>query len=793
MKKNIELNWEQLKTSYQPTDFSFSTTDDFQLEEGMINQDQADIALEFGLQLKAKGYNIYISGQDEDALFKYAWEKVEEKAKEQEIPDDLCYIYDFENQSVPKLVRMEHGDGKKFKDDMIEFKEFIINELPAKLESYDAERERQGVIDKLEDKKEEILFHLKEKAAELGFSIKLSKEGIGFTPVDEDGEPISIEAYDNLNMEKKAGIKKELEKLYTMSETILKELQEVEKIYSQQMDNIDEGIVLNEVGYFIKKLKENYSGYEDLQGYFSHIIDDIIDNLDLFAHTEKDDAQGIKDLFPWVVQRGPEEIINRYNVNLLVDNSELTQAPIITATNLSYSNLIGKIKIDTDLTASHTDFNNIRAGLLHQANGGYLIVQVNDLIEYPGAWDGIKRVLKTGKLAMENLVSSSITTTIGMTPEPIDIAVKVILVGSYDVYAILCEYDDSFKKLFKISVDVQDLVDSDGGQIEQFIEKIKVFCEEEDLPPVTIQGVIRLIEYSHRLAESKVKMSSNMQPIYDLIREATLFAQESITDENILTARRIKTIFKETLQKNMTERYEKNIYLVDVMGQKVGQINGLAVYGIDEYAFGRPIRITATTYRGKSGVVDVETAVGLSGNIHSKGVQIITGCLGNYFAKEFPLALSCRICFEQNYGGIDGDSASSAELYAVLSSLSEVPIRQGLAVTGSINQYGEIQPIGGINDKIEGFYRVCKKKGLTGNQGVIMPYQNIEDLVLEDEVIEAVKDSKFHIYSIKSFKQGMQLLTGVPYSELEVKISNKLREYTQGEVKMSRFWEKFGK
>lgn len=778
MKKNIELKWNELKTSYQSADFTFKTTDELEVEEGMLSPGEAVEMLEFGLQLKAKGYNIYVSGQDEKSLYQYVLKKVNEAAQKENIPDDICYIYNFENPTSPKCITMKAGDGKKFQDDMKELKHFLIEELSERLESYEAEKRRQKLVDELDEKKEALLTELRIGAKELGFQVKLTKEGIGFIPLDKDGEPLDAHAYETLDVDKKESIKEEVDKLYQLSEDAIQEIKALEKEYRIYMEDLDQEIVINEVAYYISYIKNQYGNYKEVQSYIDAILNDILENIEVFSNTKNEEVQGINQLIPWLCPKTSKDVVGRYDINVLIDNSHLKGAPIVTGYPLGYGNLIGKIKVDNELNTLHTDFMNIYAGLLHQANGGYLVIYMNDLIESQGAWEGIKRALKTGKVIMENLGGANITTTLGMTPEPANVKVKIILIGSYEIYNVLAEYDRSFKELFKVNVNFSETIQSDTDSMHLFARLIKAFCEKEKLPYVTKEGIIRLLEYSHRYAESKEKISANMQPVFDLIREASMFAEEAVTEENIVTAKRIKMVFKETLQKNIEEKYEKNIFMIDTTGKQVGQINGLAVYEVDEFSFGRPIRITATTYMGKSGVVDVESAVGLSGSIHSKGVQIITGFLGNYFAREYPLSLCCRICFEQSYGGIDGDSASSAELYAVLSSLAEVPIRQGIAVTGSINQYGQIQPVGGVNDKIEGFYRVCKKKGLTGNQGVIIPYQNKEDLMLEDEVIGAIKDGKFHIYAISSFKEGIQLLSGKSYKEIETKVKNKLYDYS---------------
>lgn len=787
MKKNLELRWEDLKISYLNTGFNFKTTDEIQPDESIIDQDNALMALEFGLQVGARGYNMYISGVDQKTIYEYVKTRLEKQASEKEVPQDICYIYNFKNPSTPKVIRMQPGDSVHFKEDMKEFRQFLIDGLGAKLDSIEAERKRRQLIDKLDYEKERLLEELKAYAKEQGFIVKLTQEGLGFIPLDQEEKPLSMEQYELLDMSTKQQIEGIIDTLSEMAEQVLANIKNIEKEYSQYMQDISEGIVLNEVGYFIKHLKEAYGQYEPIKVYLDEILQDILEDISIFSEGQSEETQDLKSLFPWVGGNKVSERISHYDINILVDNSHLQGAPVITARDLSFAQLVGKIKVDTELTLNRVDFNSISAGLLHEANGGYLLLYVNDLLDYPGAFEVIRRTLKTGEVNLESLALSNITTSLGVLPPPVPVDFKVILIGNYEIYRLLCDTDATFKDLFKINIDFKDTIDGDKTSLLRFASQIKAFCDKEHLPDISYEGILALAEYSHRLAESQEKMSANIQPITDLVREASIFSKGIITKEDIMSARNVKTLFKESLQKNIEEKYAKNIYLLDVKGKKVGQVNGLAVYDVGDFMFGRPVRITATTYRGKSGVVDIEGAVGLSGSIHSKGIQIITGFLGNYFAQDYPLSLCGKICFEQSYGGIDGDSASSAELYAILSSLSQVPIRQGIAVTGSINQYGQIQPVGGVNDKIEGFYRICKEKGLTGKQGVMIPAQNQKDLVLNEEVIEAVEMGKFHIYAITSFKEGVELLTGVPSQVIEERVAYKLKMYSNEEKSKSKY------
>lgn len=785
MKRNIEVKWHELKYSYQPSDFNFTTTDDLTPIEGIIGQESAIKALEFALKLNSKGYNIYVSGEEGLGLSQYIKQVINEVASQKNIPNDICYICNLKEPTEPKVLLMHPGDGIKFKEDMKEFTQFLIDELAGKLESQEAEKKRQKLITELDDKKNEMIEQLQVTAKKLGFLLKLTKEGIEFIPLDNKNQPLTQEAYNKLDKQDKKQMKVSLNKLQTIAEEIVETLRETEKIYAEYLEDIDEEIVLKEIGVYIKYLKEKYSIYDRIGSFLDEISHDIIENIVLFAHEETEEEKGVKALFPWVAQKGISDLVERYSVNLVVDNSGLAYAPVIIGSNLSYGNLVGKLRIEGDLNTARIDFNSIVAGLFHKANGGYLILDANEVFTCPGAWEAIKRMVKTGYIHTENLQSVNIATTIGLIPEPIQADIKVILIGAYNIYSLVKDVDHEFKELFKFNVDFDMILDSDKEMIYNLARKIKQVCDEEKLLPVSIEGILKLVECSSRGAGSQDKLTADISSILNLVREANVIADHVITNKDIEDVLSIKELIKNKIQKHVLENYDNHILMIDLAGKKIGQINGLAVSKIDEYSFGQPIRITATTYRGKSGVIDVEKASGLSGNIHTKGIEIIEGILGYKFAQEIPLSLCCRICVEQNYGGIDGDSASSAELYAILSSLAEVPIRQSLAVTGSINQYGKIQPIGGVNEKIEGFYRACAERGLTGKQGVIIPYQNKRDLVLSDEVIEAVKNKMFHIYQVDDFTQGIELLTGYSYQEIETKIMKKLKGFNK-QIKSSK-------
>ncbi|MDF2593902.1 MAG: peptidase lon domain protein [Clostridia bacterium] len=779
MNNNIELKWDELKLSYQPSDFSFATTDELLGSNGIIGQESAQDALKIGLKINAKGYNMYICGECGVGKLSSIISILERQAQHMNTPQDISYVYNFINSEIPRLIILQPGDGKKFKEDMNEFVQFIINELPLKLQSTEANKQRQGIAAELESEKQKLLMELEEKAEAMGILVKQTKDGIGFAPLGEDGDIISKEEYEHLSKKQKELLNEKLSKLYTVADSVAERINAKEKVCLQELEEIDREIFFNEIGWVLKRLKEKYKAYKDITTYLDEVSEDVLDNLHLFENEHETSNKDMKEMFPWLTANGIQKLVKKYGVNLIVDHSQTKGAPIVTDINLENYNLTGKVLLDSELNMLYSDFTNIRAGLFHKANGGYLVLRVQSILENIGSWMAIKKMLKTGYIRIENPEDMNITTVTSIKPEPLKADIKIILLGNYELYHTLSSYDEDFKKLFKIRIDFDDEIESSKEQLNKLAQLVKNLCDEEGLPSVSLEGIIKIGEYGNRVAQNPRKLPANIETLLDLVRESSIFAKDIISAESVCKAIQHRQNFKLKLEKRIDERIIDNLYLIDTEGEKIGQINGLAVYTVDEYMFGRPVKITATTYKGKLGIVDIEKESGLSGDIHTKGIQIITGFLGHSFAQDMPLSLSCNICFEQSYSGIDGDSASSVELYAILSSLSEVPIRQNIAATGSVNQYGQIQPIGGVNEKIEGFFKTCKRRGLKGNEGVIIPIQNKKELMLEEEIVDAVRKNLFHIYAVSTIEEGMQIITGYTYSDIEGRVRKKLAKFNK--------------
>ncbi len=485
-------------------------------------------------------------------------------------------------------------------------------------------------------------------------------------------------------------------------------------------------------------------------------------NLDEFREEELTDEQQL--LLPWL-KSSDESHTDKYKVNLLVDNSELEGAPVVTDYNPTYYNILGKVEHENEFGTMITDFTMIKSGLFHQANGGYLILQAKDVLSNIQSWEALKRVLRTGEISIENMKEQmGLIAVSTLKPEPIPVDVKVILVGSEYIYQMLYEYDEEFRKLFKIKVDFDAEMERNSANTRKLAQFIGSFCSRENSPHFDKTGVAKVVEYSSRLVQDQTKLSTRFNDIVEILSESAAWAEiegcSLVTGEHVKKAIQEKIYRSNKYDKKLLKLLEDGAIMIDTEGEVVGQINGLTIIDTGDYSFGKPSRITANTFMGERGIVNIEREVEMSGTSHSKGIMILSGYIGQKYAQNMPLSLTASLCFEQLYGGVDGDSASSAELYAVLSSLSEVPIKQSIAVTGSVNQKGEIQPIGGVTEKVEGFFELCKLRGLNGQHGVIIPYQNIKNLVLNDEVIEACKEGKFNVYAVKTIDEGIEILTG---------------------------------
>lgn len=789
-----ELSYTELKNGCSADDFSFRSTAELEPLEGIIGQDRAVKAFDFGLHVKIKGYNIYMSGPSGTGKTTYAKASTERLAATEDVPLDWCYVYNFQNPRSPLALSFPAGEGRKFRDDMNELVQLFQTELQKVFRTEDYEKQKTELLRGFDEKRDALMDQMSKEAAENDFQVKTTNSGIYFMPV-VDGKPVGEEEYDDLAEDVKDVIEKNSQIVQEKASAIMRDIRELDKESKRCVDQLDYKVGMFAIGHHVSAVQEKYEQNEKAVAYINAVKEDVLENISQFFEDEEDGEEGLASLLPMLSKKQPEDVTLKYKVNLIVDNSETEGAPVVTTFNPTYYNLVGEVEYDSEFGNLTTDFMKIKSGLFHKANGGYLIVQAQDILSAPQAWEALRRVIKTKEINMD-AIREQLGTVVAPTlkPEPIPANIKIIMIGSSYYYELLSTYDEEFDKFFKIRADFDYEMPRSQENMLKIAQFIKGFTMREKTMDFDVSAVCAVVEYSSRAAERQNKLSTRFNHLAEILGEAAAWAR--LDGAEMVTAKHVqKTIVEKEdrlrlYEEKLDEMLEENVIMIDVDGAEVGQINGLAVLDMGSYAFGNPSRITATTYVGKSGIVNIEKEARMSGQTHDKGVQIITGYLGQTYAQKFPLSLSCRVCFEQNYNGIDGDSASSTELYCILSSLAELPIRQDLAVTGSVNQKGEIQAIGGVTYKIEGFFDLCKKRGLTGKQGVIIPVSNIRDLVLKDEVVEAVKEGVFHIYPISTIDEGIALLMSTPAGEKDEK-GEYPPDSVHGKVmaKLKAFWK----
>jgi len=774
MKKN-ELSYKELKNICNPNVFKFETTDELDDTDLVYGQDRGIKALEFGVNIKSKGYNLYLEGPAGVGKTMYTKRYVSEMAAKQKVPDDWCYIYNFDDPNEPVAVSLPAGGGREFKACMESFIEDIKKYLKRTFSNDDFEKERNIIKQKYEQKRTKLLDALNKQCLKYGFQVKTAQNGIYMMPVI-DGKTIEEEEFEKLDED----VKREFEeKSNIVQEQIMHAIGEIKAIEKESELKIDEwqsNIALLTINAYINPIRVHYKKNTKIVHFLDSIKKDILKNLNYFIKEEKCEAaqQNPKQehVKPWL----------NYRVNVFVDNSNLTGAPVIMDSNYLYHNLFGKLEYENQYGMLKTDFTMLKPGILHKANGGYIILQAQDLLANQICYDTLKKALLVKEISIENnMEQRSYMVMISLKPEPIPLNVKVILVGDANIYHTLLALDPDFKKLFKIKAEFEESAPRTEENVLKLAKFVHSFGEKEECLPLDKGAMAKIVEYASRLTEDKDKLSTHFNEIGSIVSEASTWAK--LSRKKVVTSEFVDKTLSERIERvkkydtKYSEMIQDNTLLISTEGYEVGVINGLTIMTIGDYTFGKPSRITANTYMGKTGVVNIEREIEMSGSSHSKGVLILEGYLGEKFAQEIPLSLTASLCFEQLYNGVDGDSASSTESYAILSSLSGIPINQSLAVTGSVNQKGFIQPIGGVNEKIEGFYNICKTRGFNYEHGVIIPIQNVKNLHLSDEIIEAVKEGKFHIYAVSTIDEGIEILTGVPAGK-----KNKQGEFPAGTV-----------
>ena len=761
MKNKNELNYKNLKISCDPSIFKFKTTEELDNIETGIGQERGIKALEFGLNVDINGYNLYLEGPAGVGKTMYTKHYLDKISKKQKTPCDWCYIYNFENPNEPIALPLHAGQGKEFKEQMEVFIKDIKNDLKNTFNNEDFEKEKALIAQTYEEKREALMVKLNKKSEKYGFQVKSAQNGIYMMPII-NGKAIEQEEFEKLDDETKQNFEDNSSIVQEQILQVISEIKNIEQESQKKLSEWQSNVALLTINAHINYIRSKFKRNKKISTFLENIKKDILKNIDYFLAEPQNETQQMPGPRP-----EPPKPWENYRVNLFIDNSAQEGAPVIMDSNYSYHNIFGKLEYENYYGSLKTDYTMLKPGLLHKANGGYIIFQAHDLIENAVCYEGLKKALRQKQLLIENTADPrSPMVMVSLKPEPIPLDLKVIIVGDEQIYQTLLAVDYDFRKLFKIKVEFEDSSDNTEENMNKLARFIHGFCEQEQLPHLDPSAVAKIMEYSSRLADNQDKLSTRFNDLAQIIGEAATWAK--MKKSKIVTAEFVDMALSERANRikkydsMYTEMIKENTLLIDTTGAKVGQINGLTIMNIGDYMFGKPVKITATTYTGKNGVINIEREVDLSGSTHSKGVYILSGYLGEKFAQDIPLSLTASICFEQLYNGVDGDSASSTELYAILSSLSGVPINQSFAVTGSVNQKGEIQPIGGVNEKIEGFFQICKMRGLDGTHSVMIPIQNQKNLNLSNEVVDAVKNGLFHIYAISTIDEGIELLTGVP-------------------------------
>jgi lon-related putative ATP-dependent protease len=714
----------------------------------IIGQERAVRALKFGIGIRERGFNIYVAGFPGTGRTTAVKNFVEEIARNEPAPPDWCYVNNFSNQYEPKATRLPSGKGKAFRDDVKNLIENIRTALPKAFESDDYTTKREATIRVLESQRKELIDQLNAKAQEAGFVIQSTPVGLLLIPVIK-GKPISEEELITLPQKTKDAIQEKRERLESELRSTMRQFFDMEQKIHEELKKLNRDVALYAIGHLVDDLLEKYKDTPEVTAYLRDVQNDILDNQVPFVKRGEPQQQ-----LPFPVPWMKEEPFKKYEVNVIVDNSNVKGAPVVMESNPTHQNLFGRTEKEAQFGALVTDFTMIRGGSLHRANGGYLIVPVEELLRNPFSYDGLKRALRNGNILIEELEERyGFISTKSLKPQPIPLNAKVILIGDPYLYQQLFVLDMEFNELFKVKAEFDTTMARTEENVQQYAAFVCTLCQKENLKHLDGSGLAKLVEYSSRLAEDQQKLSTRFAEVADVVREANFYATQE--KSNLVTGNQVKKAIEERIyrskliQEKIQEMIKRGVILIDTDAEKVGQVNGLAVMGLGDFAFGNPSRVTASIGLGREGVIDIEREAKMGGPIHTKGVLILSGYLNEKYARDKPLSLSARLVFEQNYEGVEGDSASSTELYAILSALSGLPIKQNLAVTGSVNQKGEVQAIGGVNEKIEGFFEVCKAKGFTGKQGVMIPASNVQ----------------IHIYSVGSIDEGIEVLTGTRAGE----------------------------
>jgi lon-related putative ATP-dependent protease len=762
-----ELSPQQLRRIYDPDALGFDTTASLQPLQGIIGQQRAVSALRFGLGMQQDGFHIYVAGRAGIGKMTAVESFLEEVAHQKETPSDWCYVNNFEDSYQPKACKLPAGWGRQFQQDMKNLIDRLRYQLPKAFESDAYSAKRDEIVKALEKQREVVIERVNDQAAQAGFMLQMTPTGMGMTPM-LGGRALTDTEFQALPIPARDDFRSRREILQDSLKEDFKQVRNLERAAQEQLQELDQQVALYIVGELVEELLKKYCDHADVSEFLKAAQQDILQNIDTFKSGGLPSPEGAPAPAPAPWAR--DLPFHKYLVNVLVDNIKLQGAPVIVALNPSYTNLFGRVEKETQYGGMYTDFTMIKAGALHRANGGYIVLPAEDLLSQYASWDSLKRALRSREIQIEEMGERlGFLSSKTVQPQAIPLDLKVVVVGPAHIYYGLHEYDSDFPELFKVKADFETEMLGNPENVKDFLAFVGTLCQHEQLKHLDNTGAARLLEQAARLADDQDKLTTHFGAIANLIREANYWAeQDKAATINAVHVHKAldEQVYRASLIRDRSrEMTLSGMILIDTDGAAVGQINGLSVISLGDNEFGRPTRITATVEPGPGGIVDIERQVALGGPIHSKGVFIMSGYLAQKYGHEHPITLAAQLVFEQSYSGVEGDSASSAELYALLSSLADLPIKQSIAVTGSVNQHGTVQAIGGANQKIEGFFDLCKARGLTGRQGVIIPASNVKELMLSEEVVEAVKAGQFHVWSVNTIDEGIEFLTGFPAGE----------------------------
>ena len=792
MSNKFELQASGLRLICDPKIFKFKNTSEVKPLDTVIGQERAVRAIDFGLNMQDPGYNIFVTGLAGTGKSTIVRDLVNKHAKNLPTPNDLCLVNNFKDEFRPKAIFVSPGKAIELSKKMNRAVESLKKELPAVFENETYLKKLSKIKNKYSERQHHLFEQLQSFAAKKNLQIGQTEDDFQTIPV-VDGQPLTPEEFNVLPDAVKSKIEENLRSIQAAIEATALEIDRISQSLHADIEKLMDAFALSAVKKRLDPIRKEFKDNEAIVEYLNAAQEHIVENFNLFIPPDKTEQQS-----PGPASRSAESSFQHYKISVLVDHGLTKGAPVIFETNPTYYNVFGRIEKRAFMGTINTDFTMVQAGSMLNANGGFLIMEIDAVIMNPYVWEALKRTLRVKFLQIEDIPEETGFSTTSLKPEPIPLDVKVILLGSYEAFEIIQNEDPIFNKIFKVRADFDYEVDRTSRTVQQYASFIARVCKEENLLPFTPSGIAAIVEYGQKYVSNKNKLSIRFGPILGVLKEADYWARKNnarqVNDKYVVKAFNDHRFRHNLYEQKMHESYQDNTIMIDVQGEVIGQVNALAVYQIGELSFGRPARITAEAYMGKQGVVNIEREAKLSGSTHDKGVLILSGYLGRTFAQHYPLSLSISITFEQSYYGIDGDSASSTELYAIISSLADIPIKQGIATTGSVNQKGKIQAIGDVNHKVEGFFEVCKEKGLTGKQGVIIPKANTKNLMVKREVVQAVKQKKFHIYPVAMVEQGIEILTGVPAGK-----PDKDGNYPQGSVygavqrKLKHYLESFQK